>query len=96
MKKRGLEFIYQYGVDNILIHMGDPVFVGFVADRKAECASKVVQKDSPDEPGKFQVEIIFFYFFFFFPLASGCILFERWKSRGCGIQRNFQGNFAFT
>lgn len=50
MESSGVEVVFQYGVDNVLVSVCDPIFVGFVADSKADCAAKVVPKAHPDEP----------------------------------------------
>ncbi|KYQ99819.1 UDP-N-acetylglucosamine pyrophosphorylase [Tieghemostelium lacteum] len=50
MKTKGITHITQYCVDNILIKMADPVFVGYMYDQGADCAAKVVSKVDPEEP----------------------------------------------
>lgn len=50
MAKRGIEYVSQYCVDNVLIRPADPVFIGFMHEMRADCAAKVVSKAYPEEP----------------------------------------------
>jgi len=49
MKKRGIEFISYWQVDNPLVNMFDPLFIGLHALDQAEMSSKAVIKTSPRE-----------------------------------------------
>ena len=50
MRKRGIQHVHAYCVDNCLVRVADPVFVGFAASKDADIATKVVRKRSANEP----------------------------------------------
>lgn len=49
MKRRGIEHIHAYCVDNCLVRVADPTFIGFAASMKVSIATKVVRKRSANE-----------------------------------------------
>ena len=49
MGKRGTQHIHAYCVDNCLVKVADPTFIGFSASKKVDIATKVVRKRSAKE-----------------------------------------------
>ncbi len=49
MKTRGIEWAFIGGVDNVLVNMVDPLFLGFAIEKKVQAAGKSVVKAGPHE-----------------------------------------------
>lgn len=50
MRKRGIEHVHAYCVDNCLTKVADPTFIGFAASKRVDIATKVVRKRKANEP----------------------------------------------
>ncbi|KAG0325997.1 UDP-N-acetylglucosamine pyrophosphorylase [Dissophora globulifera] len=50
MKERDIQYLHAFGVDNCLVRIADPVFIGYCVQKNADCGAKTVRKRSPDEP----------------------------------------------
>lgn len=49
MRKRGIQHIHNYCVDNCLARVADPTFIGFAAEKDVSIATKVVRKRDAKE-----------------------------------------------
>lgn len=49
LAQRKVLYVHAYCVDNCLVRVADPVFLGYSITKQADCAAKVVPKASPTE-----------------------------------------------
>ncbi|KAI0059442.1 UDP-N-acetylglucosamine diphosphorylase [Artomyces pyxidatus] len=49
LSHRKVQYVHAYCVDNCLVRVADPVFLGYCIGKQADCAAKVVPKASPTE-----------------------------------------------
>jgi UDP-N-acetylglucosamine/UDP-N-acetylgalactosamine diphosphorylase len=49
LAQRNVLYVHAYCVDNCLVRVADPVFLGYCINKQADCAAKVVPKSSPTE-----------------------------------------------
>ena len=49
MEQHGIAWIHVVGVDNALVRVADPIFIGFCVERQTSCASQIVEKSDAHE-----------------------------------------------
>ncbi len=49
MKRLGIKYLFYFQVDNILINIADPLFIGYHIQKNAEMSAKCVEKTGPEE-----------------------------------------------
>ncbi|CAM9433878.1 unnamed protein product [Discosporangium mesarthrocarpum] len=49
MRKRGVEYLHVFSIDNALLRVADPYFIGYCLENGADCGNKSVWKTEPGE-----------------------------------------------
>ena len=47
--RRGVEYVFTYGVDNVLVQVCDPVFLGYCHYSNVDFGNKSIEKKGPHE-----------------------------------------------
>jgi UDP-N-acetylglucosamine/UDP-N-acetylgalactosamine diphosphorylase len=58
MRNRGIQWVSQYCVDNVLCKVVDPIFIGYVSSKNVPVGCKAVQKlDENEKMGVFALKV---------------------------------------
>lgn len=49
MRRRGVEHVHVFSIDNALVRVADPHFLGYCIEKNADCGNKSVWKAEPGE-----------------------------------------------
>lgn len=49
MRRRGVEHVHVFSIDNALVRVADPHFLGYCIEKEADCGNKSVWKADPGE-----------------------------------------------
>lgn len=49
MQQKGIKYVHMYCVDNCIVKVGDPTFIGACIEAGTDCAAKSVEKSDPSE-----------------------------------------------
>jgi len=50
LQKNGVKYLHVFSVDNCLVKVGDPAFIGACISRGSDCAAKSIRRTDPKEP----------------------------------------------
>lgn len=85
MKNFGIEWVFICGIDNVLLEMVDPIFIGLTVDKNVKIASKTILKENP-----YQKECVFCL-----KNNKPSILNYNYITEEMSMAKDFNGNFLY-